>query len=268
MGNDRTFTVAQNGSITWNWNGTRRFGEGSRFDQQYGSPERQGPEKRLDTHERYRPATERELPALDSELRRHRRGEPRDEPNRRCHRAAGNHSSLYEQHSPYRLSEWGTIIIADSENDRVVEYDLQSEEAVWTHGGDDVLLWPRDADRFPNGNTLIVDSLHTRVIEVNPSGEIVWEYSGVRLSYTADRKGVSEEGGETVPGWQLDGETQNAAAPVGFVRQVEGWASYVLPVWVQLPELLTLLGIAVTGILFTVDLACQHLPRCIARRSS
>jgi hypothetical protein len=44
MENDRAFTVAQNGSITWSWNETRRLGEGSRFDQQYGSPERRGPE--------------------------------------------------------------------------------------------------------------------------------------------------------------------------------------------------------------------------------
>lgn len=179
----------------------------------------------------------------------------------------GNHSFLYEQHNPYRLTEWGTILVADSENDRVVEYDLESGSAVWAYGGDDLLLWPRDADRLPNGNTLIVDSLHNCVIEVNPSGDIVWEYSGVQLPYAADRKGVPEEGGETVPGWELEGETQNAAAAVGFVRQIEGWASYVFPVWVQLLELLTLFGITLTGLALIVDVARQYLPRYIGRRS-
>jgi len=267
MGNDRAFTVAQNGSITWNWNGTRRLGEGSRFDQQYGSPDRQGPEsdwthmndidqlpngnfqlsiRNFDVIVEVNPETNRIVDVI---------GRP------------GNHSFLYEQHNPYRLTEWGTVLVADSENNRVVEYDLESGSAVWTYGGNDILLWPRDADRLPNGNTLIVDSLHNRVIEVNPSGEIVWEYSGVQLPYAADRKGIPEEGGQTVPGWELEGETQNATAAVGFVRQVEGWASYVFPAWVQLPELLTLLGITFTGIALVVDVASQYLPLKMLRRS-
>ena len=28
--------------------------------------------------------------------------------------------------------------------------------------------WPRDADRLPNGNTLITDSRNNRVVEVTP----------------------------------------------------------------------------------------------------
>jgi CRISPR-associated endonuclease Cas3-HD len=35
---------------------------------------------------------------------------------------------------------------------------------------------PYDADRLPNGKTLIADSMHDRVIEVDPAGEIVWRY--------------------------------------------------------------------------------------------
>jgi len=267
MGNNRAFTVAQNGSITWSWNGTRRLGEGSRFDQQYGSPERQGPEsdwthmndidqlpngnfqlsiRNFDVIVEVNPETNRIVDVI---------GQP------------GNHSFLYEQHNPHRLTEWGTVLVADSENDRVVEYDLESGTAVWTYGGDDILQWPRDADRLPNGNTLIADSLHNRVIEVNAAGEIVWEYSGVQLPYAVDRKGVPEERGETVPGWQLEGRTENANAAVGFVRQVEGWASYVFPVWVQLPELLTLLGITLTGMALVVDVAWQYLPWNRIRRS-
>ncbi|WP_435182075.1 aryl-sulfate sulfotransferase [Halorussus sp. AFM4] len=265
MGNNRAFTVARNGTITWQWNGSKYLGTGSAFDQQYGSPERQGPEsdwthmndidqlpngnfqlsvRNFDVIVEVNPQTNEIADVI---------GEP------------GNHSFLYEQHNPHRLTEWGTILIADSENNRIVEYDLQSESPVWTYGGDDILLWPRDADRLPNGNTLIVDSLNNRVIEVNRDGEIVWEYAGVQLPYTADRKGVSEEQGKTIPGWRLEGRVENAHPAVGFVRKIEGWASYVFPEWVRLPELLTLLAIVLITVALLADLIRQygptHLPR-------
>ena len=94
-----------------------------------------------------------------------------------------DHETLYEQHNPtYFESENGTptILVADSENDRIVEYARVSGppgkgewKRTWTLTGD--LNWPRDADRLPNGNTLIVDSMNHRVIEVTPAGEVVWE---------------------------------------------------------------------------------------------
>jgi hypothetical protein len=33
----------------------------------------------------------------------------------------------------------------------------------------------RDANRLPNGNTLITG--HTKIIEVTPDGEIVWQFA-------------------------------------------------------------------------------------------
>ena len=89
-----------------------------------------------------------------------------------------DYATLYEQHNPtYLESENGTptILVADSENDRVVEYERTGGPAgsgtwrrTWTLSGD--LNWPRDADRLANGNTLVVDSMNNRVIEVTPSG--------------------------------------------------------------------------------------------------
>ncbi|PSP65425.1 ArsR family transcriptional regulator [Halobacteriales archaeon QH_8_67_27] len=83
-----------------------------------------------------------------------------------------NHSVIYEQHNPdYLESEDGTptILVADSENDRVVEYELRdgtgrnaSWERTWDVGVDGNLNWPRDADRLPNGNTLVTDSASDR----------------------------------------------------------------------------------------------------------
>ena len=49
------------------------------------------------------------------------------------------------------------------------------------------LDWPRDADRLSNGNTLITDSRHNRIIEVTPTGQVVWEYDDLELPYDADR---------------------------------------------------------------------------------
>jgi len=261
MGNDRAFTVARNGSVTWSWNGTRRLGAGSAFDEEYGSPPRSGPEsdwthmndidqlpngnfqlsiRNFDVIVEVDPETNEIVDVI---------GEP------------GNHSFLYEQHNPYRLTEWGTIIVADSENDRIVEYDLETNERVWSYGGDDILRWPRDADRLPNGNTLITDSLNDRVIEINSEGEIVWEYSGVRLPYEADRQGVPEEAGNTVSGRELRGQTEEGGPVLSFLRQIEGYASYVMPAWVGIPELLTIAGIIVVTIGLVVDAVWRYRSR-------
>ncbi|ESP89270.1 aryl-sulfate sulfotransferase [Candidatus Halobonum tyrrellensis] len=114
----------------------------------------------------------------------------------------GNYDVLYEQHNPdWLVSESGdpTILVADSENDRVVEYALRDGEwtEVWEVGVGGGLSWPRDADRLPNGNTLITDSLNHRVIEVTPRGEIVWEYYATWGPYEAER--VAHGGGSNGP---------------------------------------------------------------------
>ncbi|WP_276271203.1 aryl-sulfate sulfotransferase [Haloarcula litorea] len=103
----------------------------------------------------------------------------------------GNHSVLNEQHNPdYLEGENGTptLLVADSGNNRVVEY--AKTNGTWTRTwsvGSESLNWPRDADRLPNGNTLITDSLNHRVIEVTPTGEIVWEYYATWGPYDAER---------------------------------------------------------------------------------
>jgi len=91
----------------------------------------------------------------------------------------GDYGIMAEQHNPeYLTSRSGkpTILLADSENDRIVEYEHEPNgtwKRTWTLQGS--LSWPRDADRLPNGDTLIVDTLNQRVIEVTPTGQIVWE---------------------------------------------------------------------------------------------
>jgi hypothetical protein len=115
-----------------------------------------------------------------------------------------DYSILREQHNPdWMLSENGTptILVADSGNNRVVEYAYENGEWVRTWSvGSNVLNWPRDADRLPNGNTLITDTLNHRVIEVTPTGEIVWEYYATWGPYDAERvaHGGSSSDGPTI----------------------------------------------------------------------
>ena len=114
-----------------------------------------------------------------------------------------DHDVLYEQHNPqYLESENGTptMLVADSENDRVVEYAKEGDEwnRTWSLGTRG-LNWPRDADRLPNGNTLIVDTMHHRVVEVTPEGEVVWEFHAPWAPYDVERIQLGDEpGGPTM----------------------------------------------------------------------
>jgi hypothetical protein len=90
----------------------------------------------------------------------------------------GNHSRLYEPHNPDYIprSRGGpAVVIADSENNRLVEYQREngSWERSW-HWADRRLQWPRDADRLPSGRTLVADSHGSRVLVVGRNGSRAW----------------------------------------------------------------------------------------------
>jgi hypothetical protein len=63
---------------------------------------------------------------------------------------------------------------------RVIELDPQSKQTVWTYQE----RWPFDffsphssnAQRLPNGNTLICEGAFGRLFEVTPEKEVVWEF--------------------------------------------------------------------------------------------
>lgn len=79
-----------------------------------------------------------------------------------------------------------TVVVADSENDRIVEYKYENNEWKLTCELKGSLNWPRDADRLPDGNTLITHN--HRVIKVTPQGEFVWEYFAPWAPYDAERE--------------------------------------------------------------------------------
>ena len=107
-----------------------------------------------------------------------------------------NHEVLYEQHNPdYIPRERGgpAVLVADSENNRVVEYQRVNGrwKQTWAWTNDNV-RWPRDADRLSNNNTLITVSNGNRVIEVDQSGEVVWKVA-VNTPYEAERIHTGDE---------------------------------------------------------------------------
>ncbi|WP_135534774.1 aryl-sulfate sulfotransferase [Halostella pelagica] len=255
MGNDRAFTVARNGTVTWQWNATDHLGDGTEFHEEYGGPEGEGSERdwthmndidhldngnfqlsvrNFDTVIEVDPETNEIVGMV---------GEP------------GDHETMYEQHNPQRLDEWGTLLVSDSENNRVIEYSVDNGTSVWAYGGSDLLFWPRDADRLPNGNTLIVDTYNDRVVEVDSNGAVVWEYRGVAMPYSADRLSVPEEGGETVPGWRLGSRTAEQSMVAETAAKAEAWARFVFPNWIRLSHLLTISAGALASLLIVLDFA-------------
>ena len=92
------------------------------------------------------------------------------------------------QHAPTRLAN-GHVLIFDNgvhrlddsmPFSRVIEVDPRTNEIVWKY--QDRPAWnffsPRmsNAQRLPNGNTLVCESSFGRFFEVTREGEIVWEY--------------------------------------------------------------------------------------------
>ena len=56
-------------------------------------------------------------------------------------------------------------------------YDWEREaEVVWSYAFDGPHAYYGSAQRLPNGNTLLMKGDHGRLIEVNPNGEVVWEF--------------------------------------------------------------------------------------------
>lgn len=171
--------------------------------------------------------------------------------------ADGDHAALYEQHNPDFIPEEDggpALLVGDSENGRVVEYQREDGEWVesWTWA-DQRIQWPRDADRLPNGHTLITDSNGDRVFEVDTEGEIVWS-ADVGFPYESERLGTGDEseGGESAASLGLE-RHEPAPEAASLLDRVENALpptignaiSYAFPRWVGLLEgaaILALLG--------------------------
>ncbi len=81
---------------------------------------------------------------------------------------------LKKQHDP-EILENGNILLANHDTPHeVMEINPNTEEIIWRFPMSNRKTWPvRDANRLPNGNTLITGS--TVILEVTPDKEIVWK---------------------------------------------------------------------------------------------
>jgi hypothetical protein len=267
MGNDRAFTVDESGEITWQWNATEHIGEGTEFWNEYVPDDsedefrREGPESdwtHMNDIDRLENGNfQLSIRNFDVVLE----VDPDTNEIVDVVGAPGDHDVMNEQHNPMRI-EGGTVLVADSSHggptgaDRVVEVDAGSEEVVWAYdgtGSGTKLQWPRDADRLPNGNTLVTDSRNNRVLEVDANGSVVWQYSLAEeggIIYEADRVSrpdegtyLQEEDADVPSGRSLEDRT--SAGVVSETRSVVGsWAGLVFPFWVgALEVLLGLVGL-------------------------
>jgi hypothetical protein len=80
---------------------------------------------------------------------------------------------LEHQHDPEVLST-GNILVANHQRPHeAIEIDTRTEAIIWRFAIRKRKAWPvRDADRLPNGNTLITGT--TVLLEITPEKEIVW----------------------------------------------------------------------------------------------
>jgi hypothetical protein len=184
----------------------------------------------------------------------------------------GQHSTLYEQHNPDyipRSNGGPAVVIADSENNRIVEYQRTSsgewnQTWVWQ---DRQLQWPRDADRLPNGNTLITDTQGDRVLEVDEQGDIVWRLD-VPVAYEAERLDTGDEstGGASAAELNLSSQSlaDEEASPQQsgilskikntikalFPNKVVNGIANTTPTWIGFYDLIVFLGGFLTAIIW------------------
>jgi hypothetical protein len=106
------------------------------------------------------------------------------------------------QHNPHMIAAGlpgeGNILVFDNQGgagyppapigiyagSRVLEIDPATKEIVWQYTAEDSGLpsWTffssfvSNAQRLPNGNTLITEGMQGRLFQVTPDGDVVWEY--------------------------------------------------------------------------------------------
>jgi hypothetical protein len=167
----------------------------------------------------------------------------------------GDPDVLNHQHNPQWLGE-DAVLVADSENDRVVELH-RNENSQWTpvwsrsKVGGVAFDWPRDADRLPNGNTLITDTLNRRIVEINESGAIVRSVETDRIPYEADHLPAGEPvGAPRYTNTEDVGSASERDIPVLSLGLVGLKAVYpATPYWFNEPQL----GVTIVSVLLVLS---------------
>ncbi len=89
------------------------------------------------------------------------------------------------QHDPEILANGNILVANHSEPNQAIELDPKTGKIVWKYAIRDLNNSPvRDANRLPNGNTLITGT--TKIIEVTSTGEIVWQLGLKGISFSGE----------------------------------------------------------------------------------
>ncbi|MGN7777951.1 aryl-sulfate sulfotransferase [Mycolicibacterium sp. 22603] len=113
------------------------------------------------------------------------------------------------QHNPHMIAPGlpgaGNILVFDNQGgagyppasigiyagSRILEIDPVTEDIVWQYTAEDSGLPPwtffssfvSNAQRLPNGNTLITEGMQGRLFQVTPDGDVAWEYHSPYQGY-------------------------------------------------------------------------------------
>jgi hypothetical protein len=99
-------------------------------------------------------------------------------------------------HSAHQLSD-GSIVITDTANDRLITVNPQTNALVWS--SDDWssgtgqlsdgshLDYPNQAIELANHHLLVTDRNHNRIIEIDSTGKISWQYSQLNRPHNASQ---------------------------------------------------------------------------------
>lgn len=247
MEHERIFTLDPNGTITWQWNASTYYDtppDPTQTDWLHiNDVDRIGPETYLVSVrnanqiliiERGRGVVEvinkDETSSNDNNCSRSGQLVDSDgDGDIRC----GDPDVINHQHNPQYLGP-GALLIADSENDRVVE--LQKGERKWRvtwvvdSAGGIAFDWPRDADRLPNGHTLITDTRNNRLVEITENGKLVWSTEIGIWPYDADRLPFGERPTGQVHDAQAHGNDPQLQQPeLPVFERAQAALSYVVP---------------------------------------
>lgn len=128
---------------------------------------------------------------------------------------------IHLQHNPDMLPN-GNVIICDSLNGRIIEVNTTTNEIVHTidSAGDKSLVVVKDADYNPiNGNYLITDSGNNRIVIIDDTGELLWEWKrDLAIPYEADWL----ENGNIL----ISGATSGAILEVSIASSEVVWSYY------------------------------------------
>lgn len=131
-----------------------------------------------------------------------------------------------------RRTAASTTLIAETDVNRVIELDADGG-LVFSFGAADAgrscvpteLYFPADAHRLPNGDTLISDCIHHRLLQVQPNGSIAWSYGRADCSSGSNAGELNSpfgidvlDGGDVLVADDLNHRVLRLAVPSGALR--------------------------------------------------